>query len=61
MVGHDYRPTEEQLTPHVFPDGLGLRIDALADDRVSLVLLLDMIGIYGLRPHEVAQLIWENA
>ena len=61
LIGVDDRPTEEQLTPPVFPNDLGKLLDAMkADDRVSLMLVVGIIGIYGLRPHEVAQLIWED-
>ena len=61
LIGTDDRPTEDKLTPPVMPNDLGNLLDALRDaDRTSLMLLAGIIGIYGLRPHEVAQLIWED-
>ena len=45
----------------MLPNDLGNLLDAMkADDRSSLMLLVGIIGIYGLRPHEVAQMIWED-
>ena len=61
LIGTDDRPTEDKLTPPVMPNDLGNLLDALRDaDRTSLMLLVGIIGIYGLRPHEVSQLIWED-
>ena len=61
LIGTDDRPTEDKLTPPVLPNDLGNLLDALRDaDRLSLMLLVGIIGIYGLRPHEVSQLIWED-
>ncbi|MDC2984982.1 hypothetical protein OAZ80_01505 [bacterium] len=43
------------------PNDLGNLLDALRDaDRTSLMLLVGIIAIYGLRPHEVAQMIKED-
>ena len=61
LIGTDDRPTEDKLTPPVLPNDLGNLLDALKDaDRLSLMLLVGIVGIYGLRPHEVSQLIWED-
>ena len=61
LIGTDDRPTEDKLTPPVLPNDLGNLLDALRDaDRLSLMLLVGIVGIYGLRPHEVAQMIWED-
>ena len=61
LIGTDDRPTEDKLTPPVLPNDLGNLLDALRDaDRLSLMLLVGIVGIYGLRPHEVSQLIWED-
>ena len=61
LIGTDDRPTEDKLTPPVRPNDLGNLLDALRDaDRLSLMLLVGIVGIYGLRPHEVAQMIWED-
>ena len=61
LIGTDDRPTEDKLTPPVMPNDLGNLLDALRDaDKTSLMLLAGIIGIYGLRPHEVSQLIWED-
>ena len=61
LIGTDDRPTEDKLTPPVLPNDLGNLLDALRDaDKTSLMLLVGMIGIFGLRPHEVSQLIWED-
>ncbi len=57
----DDRPTEDKLTPPVLSNDLGNLLDALRDAvRTSLTLLVGIIGIYGLRPHEVSLLIWED-
>ena len=49
------------MTPPLLPNDLGNLLDALRDaDRTSLMLLVGIIAIYGLRPHEVAQMIWED-
>ena len=58
LIGTDDRPTEDKLTPPVLPNDLGNLLDALRDaDRLSLMLMVGIVGIYGLRPHEVSQLI----
>ena len=58
LIGTDDRSTEDKLTSSVLPNDLGNLLDALKDaDRLSLMLLVGIVGIYGLRPHEVSQLI----
>ena len=61
LIGTDDRPTEDKLTPPLLPNDLGNLLDALRDaDKTSLMLLVGILAIYGLRPHEVAQMIWED-
>ena len=58
LIGTDDRPTEDKLTPPLLPNDLGNLLDALRDaDKTSLMLLVGILAIYGLRPHEVAQMI----
>ena len=61
LIGEADDTTGDAQTPPVLPNDLGNLLDAMkADDKVSLMLLVGIVGIYGLRPHEVAQMIWED-
>ena len=61
LIGEADDTSGDAHTPPVLPNDLANLLDAMkADDTSSLMLLVGIIGIYGLRPHEVAQMTWED-
>ena len=57
----DDSPADSFERRPLLPNDLGNLLDALGDaDQANLIIAGQIIGIYGLRPHEVGQLIWED-
>ena len=61
LIGSSDRSTEDALTPPVKPEALEALLDALeAEGKAELRLAVALVGLYGLRPAELATLSVED-